>query len=94
MIETTKNILRGRTRFFIVKSFNYESLQVSTANEVWSTSAGPTKKLTNAFMTSDNVVLIFSVNESRNLQGFAIMESQPNKEYKKDLFVNDNNSPI
>ena len=75
-------IIIGRTRFFIVKSFDYDSIQISIEHGVWSTSAGPTKKLTNAFRSSDNVILIFSVNESRSFQGFAIMESEPNPDLK------------
>ncbi len=61
---------------------------------MWSTSAGPTKKLTNAFKNSDHVVLIFSVNESRSFQGFALMESEPNPELKQDLFLSNEESPI
>jgi hypothetical protein len=53
---------------------------------VWSTSAGPTKKLTNAFKLADHVILIFSVNESRSFQGFAIMESEPDPKLKLDVF--------
>ena len=40
LIEKTRPIIRGRTRFFIVKSFNYDSLSISIENDVWSTSAG------------------------------------------------------
>lgn len=52
-IECLKPIIRGRTRFFVIKSFNHESLKVSIENEVWATTAGPTKKLTNAFKNVD-----------------------------------------
>ncbi|TNV82731.1 hypothetical protein FGO68_gene3030 [Halteria grandinella] len=93
-IEELRPIIRGRTRFFIVKSFNYDSIELSIKNEVWSTSPGPTKKLTNAFKSSDNVILIFSVNESRAFQGFAMMESEPDPEIKKELFLSDEASPI
>lgn len=65
VINNTRNILRGRTRFFVVKSFGYDSIRLSIEHSVWSTSSGPTKKLSNAFKSADNVVLIFSVNESR-----------------------------
>jgi hypothetical protein len=93
-IEKARPIIRGRTRFFIVKSFNFESITTSTEHGVWSTSAGPTKKLTNAFKNSDHVVLIFSVNESRAFQGFALMDSEPDPEFKQDCFVSDQNSMI
>jgi len=88
-IEKTRPIIKGRTRFFIVKSFNMESIQTSIEHGVWSTSAGPTKKLTNAFKTSDHVILIFSVNESRSFQGFALMEGEPDPNLRSDLFIND-----
>lgn len=48
-IESTMPIIKGRTRFFIVKSFDHESIQTSIDQSVWSTSAGPTKKLKNAY---------------------------------------------
>ena len=93
-IEKTRPIIKGRTRFFIIKTFNFESIQFSLENGVWATSAGPTKKLTNAFKCSDNVILIFSVNESRAFQGFAMMESEPDPNLKYDFFTADKDSPI
>jgi hypothetical protein len=93
-IDELKPIIKGRTRFFIVKSFNQESIDQSIGHGVWSTSPGPTKKLTNAFNNSDNVILIFSVNESRSFQGFALMDSEPDPALKNELFVSDEASPI
>jgi YT521-B-like domain len=61
---------------------------------VWATSAGPTKKLTNAFKSADYVFLIFSVNESRSFQGFALMESEPDPNYKPEYFMSTEDSPI
>jgi hypothetical protein len=61
---------------------------------VWATSPGPTKKLTNAFKNADHVILIFSVNESRSFQGFALMESEPDVNYKKEYFSSEPNSVI
>ncbi len=71
-----------------------ESIKNSIENEVWSTSAGPTKKLINAFRTVDNVALIFSVNESRSFQGFALIQGEPDPNYKKEFFTNDNSTSI
>jgi hypothetical protein len=93
-IEQTRPIIKGRTRFFIVKSFDFESIQISIDHGVWSTSAGPTKKLTNAYKTADHVILIFSVNESRSYQGFAVMESEPDPNYKSEYFMSTEESPI
>jgi YT521-B-like domain len=93
-IEELRPIIRGRTRFFIVKSFNLDSIYLSMQTGVWATSPGPTKKLTNAFKNCDHVILIFSVNESRSFQGFAMMESEPDPNLRADLFTSDEASPI
>lgn len=93
-VETTRPIIKGRTRFFIVKSYNMESINLSISHGVWSTTSGPTKKLTNAFKSSDHVILIFSVNESRCIQGFALMESEPDSSIKSEIFTSDENSVI
>jgi hypothetical protein len=93
-IESTLPIIKGRTRFFIVKSFDHQSIQTSIDQSVWSTSAGPTKKLKNAYQNADHVILIFSVNESRSYQGFARMESEPDPNYKPELFMSTEESPI
>lgn len=66
-----------------------ENINLSIEHGVWSTTLGPTNKLTKAFQSADHVVLIFSVNESRSFQGFAIMEGMPDKEYKPEFFVAD-----
>lgn len=94
MIENTRHILRGRVRFFVVKCFNYDSIKISIEHQVWSTSLGPTRKLSNAFKNADHIILIFSVNESRSFQGFALMESEPDPNYKPEFFANDNTSAI
>jgi len=45
-------------------------------------------KLTNAFRTVENVVLIFSLNDSRSFQGVARMESEPDPKIKPHVFKN------
>lgn len=40
------------------------------------------------------MILIFSVNESRHFQGFALMDSEPDPALKNELFVTDDASPI
>lgn len=77
-----------------MKSFDYESLQISIDHSVWATSAGPTKKLSNAYKNADHVILIFSVNESRSYQGFAVMDSEPDPNYKTEYFMSTEESPI
>lgn len=88
-IENLRPIIRGRTRFFIIKCFSLQQIEISREHSVWATTPGPTNKLTKAFRLSDQVILIFSVNESRSIQGFALMESEPDPEYKKEFFKND-----
>ena len=63
-----------------------ENINISIEHKVWATTPGPTTKLTRAFQNADHVILIFSVNESRSFQGFAIMESEPDPEYQKEFF--------
>ena len=63
-INATKNVFSGTTRFFIIKSSTVENLEISIRNGAWATTSGPSKKLTHGFRTVDNVILIFSVNES------------------------------
>jgi hypothetical protein len=93
-IETTKPVLNGRTRIFVVKCFDFASIETSMKNQVWATTPGPTKKLTNAFRSSDHVILIFSVNESRSFQGVALMESEPTPDYMPEIFKNDSSSAV
>ena len=71
-----------------------ENIHASIQHSVWATSPGPTKKLTNAFKSTDNVILIFSVNESRSFQGFALMESEPDPDYMPEMFKNDASSQL
>lgn len=59
-----------------------ENIKLSIEHNAWSTTPGPTNKLTRAFLSADHVILIFSANESRSFQGFAIMESEPDINYK------------
>ena len=58
------NVFEGRSRYFIIKSNNIENLNVSLQNGAWATTNGPNKKLCYALKTVENVILIFSVNES------------------------------
>lgn len=52
---------------------------------MWATTLKPTKKLTQALVSCDNTILIFSVNESSHFQGIARMEAEPNSTYKQEL---------
>ena len=72
-----------------MKSIDIESVRISLAENVWSTTFGPTRKLTDAFKISSDrkpIYLIFSVNESGGYQGFARMTGPPDPKYKPHLF--------
>tara|TARA_B110000285_G_scaffold14021_1_gene13820 strand:- start:949 stop:1194 length:246 start_codon:yes stop_codon:yes gene_type:complete len=59
-----ENVFEGRSRYFIIKSSTIENLNVSLQNGAWATTSGPSRKLCYALKSVENVILIFSVNES------------------------------
>ncbi|MCO5562154.1 hypothetical protein L7F22_015780 [Adiantum nelumboides] len=63
-------------QFFIVKSSNRENLELSVARGLWATHRNNEAKLNDAFDSCDNVILIFSVNETGHFQGCARMMSK------------------
>lgn len=64
----------GNTRYFIMKSLNFESLQLSVVNNSWSTQRHNLDKLNEA-IAQGTVILVFSVNMSGHFQGYAVMRS-------------------
>jgi hypothetical protein len=70
--EELSSLLTPYTRYFIVKSFNYGNIEKSKKHSVWSTTAGyKERKLYSILRSCPNVILFFSVNQSRKFQGFA-----------------------
>ncbi|KAG5254643.1 30-kDa cleavage and polyadenylation specificity factor [Salix suchowensis] len=67
---------QGISRYFIVKSCNRENLELSVQQGVWATQRSNEIKLNEALDSSDNVILIFSVNRTRHFQGCAKMTSK------------------
>jgi hypothetical protein len=65
---------RRATRFFVMKSFSENHLKISAEKGIWATQRINEGKLNDAFRKCD-VVLVFSVNESRHFQGYAQMTS-------------------
>eukprot|EP00026_Physarum_polycephalum_P002022 Phypoly_transcript_02026.p1 GENE.Phypoly_transcript_02026~~Phypoly_transcript_02026.p1 ORF type:complete len:596 (+),score=148.30 Phypoly_transcript_02026:118-1905(+) len=65
---------RRSARFFVMKSFSENHLKISSQKGIWATQHHNESKLNDAFRKSD-VVLVFSVNESRHFQGYAQMTS-------------------
>lgn len=56
-------------RFFIIKSNNYENIELAKIKNCWSTRPWNETKLNQAFRTCKNVILIFSVKESGKFAG-------------------------
>ena len=77
----------SKARFFIMKSFDVDTLKVSIEQNVWCTTPGPTRKFNEIFQQKGgkNVYLIFSVNESGGYQGFARMKGKSDDMYKPNF---------
>ncbi|KAI9741335.1 MAG: hypothetical protein M1834_003052 [Cirrosporium novae-zelandiae] len=71
------NLRAGDSRYFMVKSFNFENVEISQRENTWCTQEHNLKTFLEAFEKSRNVILVFSVNQSRAFQGYARMETQP-----------------
>lgn len=56
------------SRYFIVKSCNRENLEISVQQGVWATQRSNEAKLNEAFESSENVILIFSINRTQRFQ--------------------------
>jgi hypothetical protein len=78
-------------RYFIIKSFTHQHLEISIKKSIWSTQAHNEQKLNEAYEVSisssaltlfknSEVILIFSVNNSRHFQGYARMTSKIGKQ--------------
>jgi len=62
-------LLFKEARFFIIKSNNYENIELAKLKNCWSTRPWNETKLNQAFRTCKNVILIFSVKESGKFAG-------------------------
>jgi hypothetical protein len=61
--------------FFVMKSSNFDNIDLSKRLGVWSTRPANEQKLNQAFNQFRNVLLLFSVQESGHFQGFARLAS-------------------
>ena len=64
VMNNTDNVFEGRARYFVIKSNTLDNLHLSLLHNAWATTGGPTRKLSYAFKSVENVILIFSINES------------------------------
>ncbi|CAF1344883.1 unnamed protein product [Rotaria magnacalcarata] len=62
--------------YFLIKSGNDENISLAKSKGVWSTPPANEQKLNRAFRDHRNVILIFSVAESKAFQGFARMSCE------------------
>ncbi|CAD7703701.1 unnamed protein product [Ostreobium quekettii] len=73
--------------YFIMKSNTIANIDKSVEHGVWSTQPHNEAKLNYAFQESDEVRLIFSVNQSGHFQGYARMASHIHRGPKSNLWV-------
>lgn len=62
------------SRFFIIKSYCKENIEISQLHNEWATTVSNQKKLNEAFKEK-NIILIFSANKSGIFQGYALMKN-------------------
>ena len=72
--------------YFILKSISKINIAKSQKEEVWATSVKNTLKLVKAYLEYDQVILIFSVNESGAFEGVGIMKTFPSEKIKPKIF--------
>ncbi len=58
----------SNARYFILKSINHENIARAVAEGIWATQRHNEQKLNQAFKSSSNVFLVFSVNMSGHFQ--------------------------
>lgn len=75
--EHTIDTRGNDTRYFVVKSFNHDNVTMAQKDELWATQKKNSEIFDEAFKTSRDVILVFSVNKSGKFQGYARMESAP-----------------
>ncbi|XP_065906118.1 YTH domain-containing protein 1-like isoform X3 [Dysidea avara] len=75
------------TRYFVMKSNNYDNVDIAKAKSVWATPPYNEKKLNKSYRECKNVLLIFSVKESGRFQGFARLSSDSRRDIPNPPWV-------
>jgi len=75
IVKVSEIIAAGQNRYFILKSLTYNELASSVKSKRWSTQIHNEKNLNDAYKSSGQVFLIFSVNRSKEYFGYARMAS-------------------
>lgn len=76
LVANDMKYLFKNTRYFLIKSNNYENVNLAKLKGVWSTPRVNEIKLNKAYKECANVILIFSVAESGRFQGCARLSSE------------------
>ncbi|KAI4860732.1 YTH-domain-containing protein [Hypoxylon rubiginosum] len=63
--------------FFVFRSYSWNNVYDCMEDGLWATQAANEQMLSTAFTSTKTVVLFFSVNGSRGIQGYAVMKSPP-----------------
>mmetsp|Transcript_12567 Transcript_12567/g.6246 ORF Transcript_12567/g.6246 Transcript_12567/m.6246 type:complete len:170 (-) Transcript_12567:301-810(-) len=77
--------LIGKNRYFMIKSLNRKNIELSVLKGVWATSKRNYISLVDAYRNSENLVLIYGVNEIKTFLGMARMVSEPKANFFPNL---------
>ncbi|KAK2882628.1 hypothetical protein FQN49_000167 [Arthroderma sp. PD_2] len=69
----------SNTSFFLIKSFDYVSVEASQDEGIWVLQEKNQVNIANAFRRHDHVIFVFSVNGSSSFQGYAKLITNPEK---------------
>ncbi|XP_074650448.1 3'-5' RNA helicase YTHDC2-like [Tubulanus polymorphus] len=73
------------SRFFVIKSSNHKSLDISYMKGIWAVPQAKEAKLIKYYKEGKEVYLVFSVQGSGHFQGYARMISLPGKERSQEF---------
>lgn len=73
-VQFAHRALLEKCRFFMIKSYTKDNIEVSQKMDEWATTVPNQRKLDEAF-SQGNVCLIFSVNRTNSFHGYALMTS-------------------
>jgi hypothetical protein len=71
------NLRVDKVRYFLIKSWNYENIEIAQRECTWCTQTKNEQLFVDAFKNSSHVILIFSANNSHAFQGYARMQCLP-----------------
>ena len=81
-----KQVFKGATAFFVIKSGSIQNIKTSIEEAVWATTYKPNEKLVVAFRKFTNVIMLFAHNDSRAILGIARMDGEPEQDLKPHIF--------